>query len=297
MLDALAGADMLTWVAIAVKALVYATSLTAAGSIMSAVALRSLPEGERAWLIRLAVICAVAAALLSLARLPLRASFLMGSTWQGAFDPMILPMVAQSPLGISIALRLVGLALLPAIMIPRRIGPALAITGALIIALSFAFRGHALSDPRVILGLLLTVHLSAIAFWIGAFAPLYRLAGQQCVTAGKVAHAFGKLALWGVGVLAVTGVVTLWLLTKDLIAAIGTAYGQLFLLKLAAFTALLGLAALNKLRLTPALLRQDPGAAQRLRRSILCEVALVALILLTTATLTAVSAPLIVETR
>ena len=58
---------------------------------------------------------------------------------------------------------------------------------------------------------------------------------------------------------------------------------------------LLGLAALNKLRLTPALLRQDKGAAQSLRRSVLVEIALVALILLATATLTTVSAPLMVE--
>lgn len=297
MLDALASADALTWLAIVVKALVYATSLTASGSILAAVALRSLPKADRTWLIRLAVICAVVAALLSLARLPLRASFLMGGTWQGAFDPMILPMVAQSPLGMSIAVRLVGLALVPAILIPGRIGPALATTGALIIAMSFTFRGHALADPRMILGLLLAVHLVAIAFWIGAFAPLYRLAGRDGLTAGKVSHDFGQLALWGVGALAVSGSVTLWLLTKDLIAALGTVYGQMFALKLTAFTALMGLAAFNKLRLTPALLRHDPDAAHGLRRSILFEVVWVALILLTTATLTTISAPVMVEVQ
>jgi len=296
-IDALAGADTLTWVAIVVKALVYASSLTAAGSILAAVALRSLPQSDRMSVIRLAVICAAAAALLSLARLPLRASFLLGGTWQGAFDPMILTMVGQSPLGTSIGIRLAGLALLPTILIPKPIGPALAFVGALIVAASFTFRGHALAEPRVILGLLLAVHLMTIAFWIGAFAPLYRLAGQAGVVAGTVSHDFGRLALWGVGALAVSGGVTLWLLTKDLFAALGTAYGQMFALKLFTFTVLLGLAALNKLRLTPALLRQDKGAAQSLRRSVLVEAALVALILLATASLTTLSAPLMVETR
>lgn len=295
MIDALAAAGTLTWVAIVVKALVYATSLTAAGSILATVALRSLPQGDRAWVIRLALVCAAAATMLSLARLPLRASFLMGGTWDGAFDPMILTMVGQSPLGTSIAIRLAGLALVPAILIPKPIGPVLAATGALMVAASFTFRGHALAEPRVILGLLLAVHLLTIAFWIGAFAPLYRLAGQNGVGAGTVAHEFGKLALWGVGALAVSGSLALWLLTRDIIAALGTAYGQIFVLKLSAFTVLLGLAALNKLRLTPALLRQDKGAAQSLRRSVLVEVALVALILLATATLTTVSAPLMVE--
>ena len=103
MLDAIAGADALVWIAICVKALVYATSLTAAGSVLSYVSLRPLPAVERGWLVRLAVFCALAAAVLSVARLPLRASFLMGGTWEGAFDPMILTMVAQSPLGTSIA--------------------------------------------------------------------------------------------------------------------------------------------------------------------------------------------------
>ena len=71
----------------------------------------------------------------------------------------------------------------------------------------------------------------------------------------------------------------------------------MFALKLAAFTALIGLAAFNKLRLTPGLLRQDPDAAQGLRRSIVLEVALVALILLITAMLTTISAPMMVEVR
>jgi putative copper resistance protein D len=291
MLDAIAGADALIWIAICVKALVYATSLTAAGSVLSYVSLRPLPAVERGWLVRLAVFCALAAAVLSVARLPLRASFLMGGTWEGAFDPMILTMVAQSPLGTSIALRLLGLALVLALLIPARIGTALSVIGAVLVAASFAFRGHALAEPRIVLGLLITLHIVTVAFWIGAFAPLYRLAGTDRATAGMLAHRFGQSAVWFVGVIAVSGVVTLWLLTGNPLTAITTAYGQLFILKIGSFTALLGLAAWNKLLLTPALLRQDHDAAVKLRRSIAIEAVLVALILLTTASLTTVTAP------
>ena len=65
-----------------------------------------------------------------------------------------------------------------------------------------------------------------------------------------------------------------------------TAYGQLFVLKLLGFQGLLGLAALNKLALTPALLRNDPKAFGRLRLSISIEMFFALLILVITATLT-----------
>ena len=97
MLSALASADLVTWLSICVKALVYATALIAMGSILSILMLRRLPAPEVQTLRRLSVFCAIGAALLSLLRLPLRASFLMGGTWQGATDPMMLTMVSESP--------------------------------------------------------------------------------------------------------------------------------------------------------------------------------------------------------
>ncbi|NDV63626.1 CopD family protein, partial [Puniceicoccales bacterium CK1056] len=81
------------------------------------------------------------------------------------------------------------------------------------------------------------------------------------------------------------------LLTGNVLNALFTPYGQFFAIKLGVFLAIMAFAAWNKLRLTPALLRQESGAGSRLRRSIRMEAALVSLILLTTATLTTVSAP------
>ena len=295
MLTALASTDAVTWLSICVKALVYAASLVAMGSIISILALRRLPASEVHVLGRLAALCAVAAALLSLARLPLRASFLMGGTWQGATDPMMLSMVSQSPLGSSITLRIVGLVLICAILLPARLGRLgrpLASLGVLIVAASFVLRGHALEEPRLLLAALIALHILGLAFWIGAFAPLYRLsAGHTGNAAGQVAHDFGRMALWVVGALTVAGGVTLWLLTGDILLAVSTPYGQFFALKLGVFLAVIALAAWNKLHVTPALLRQEPGAGAHLRRSIRIEAAFVAVILLTTATLTTVSAP------
>jgi putative copper resistance protein D len=154
------------------------------------------------------------------------------------------------------------------------------------------FRGHALEEPRLLLATLITLHVLGLAFWIGALAPLYRLSGASTDSvAGQVSHDFGQLAIWVVGGLSLAGGATFWLLTGNVLNALFTPYGQFFAIKLVVFLTIMAFAAWNKLRLTPALLRQVPGAGARLRRSIRTEAALVALILLTTATLTTVSAP------
>lgn len=292
MLSALAYADLVIWISICVKALVYATNLMAAGSVLTLLSLRSLPMREVQSLKWLAVGCAVMAAVMSLARLPLRASFLMGGTWQGATEPMMLAMVWDSPLGTGISLRLIGLGLILLIVVPGRAGRGLAALGACIVALSFVLRGHALEEPRLILGALITLHILGVAYWIGAFAPLYRIAGEAGATdAGTVAHEFGRHALWVVGILTGVGAITLWILTGNIFEALYTPYGQFFALKLTMFAAVMGFAAWNKLRLTPALLRQDRSACTKLRQSVRLEAALIGAILITTAALTTVSAP------
>lgn len=292
MLTLLASADLVTWMSICVKALAYATTLMAVGSVLALLSLRPLPPEEMRALRRSALVCAVLAAVVSLARLPLRASFLMGGTWQGASDPVMLAMVSESPLGTSVALRLVGLGLIFGLMVPGRAGRWLAALGAVLAAASFAFRGHALEDPRLLIGSLITLHILGLAFWIGAFAPLYRCAGRASGNlAGRLAHDFGQKALWIVGLLSLAGVVMLWCLTGGLAQAVFSPYGQFFGLKLALFAATMGFAAWNKLRLTPVLLGADPRGGDRLRRSLVVEAALILVILVTTAALTTLASP------
>ncbi|UWR25539.1 CopD family protein [Sulfitobacter sp. S223] len=294
MLSAIASVDVLTWISICIKALVYATSLTAAGTVLCSIFLHALPASEVAALKRFTVWLALAAAVLSLIRIPLRASFLTGGTWQGATDPMILGMVAQSPLGISVAVRMIGLALILTVLVPARRGRIAAGLGALLVAVSFALRGHALEEPRLLLGVLITLHLLGLAFWIGAFMPLYRVTGMDAKDdAGRLAHEFGRKAIYVVGSLTVAGGITLSLLTGNMLAAVSTPYGQFFLLKLGGFLAIITLAAWNKMQLTPALQRGDPAARCKLRRSIRWEATFILLVLLVTATLTTISAPIV----
>ena len=161
--------------------------------------------------------------------------------------------------------------------------------GSLAVAVSFAQVGHTLGEPRSALAILLVLHLLTAAFWVGALAPLRRAALSP--EGADVLHHFGKIAAFGVGVLALAGVGLAYLLSGSVAAMIGTAYGLGLLIKVGIVAALLGLAALNKLRLVPALRADRPGAAQALRRSISWEMLAVVLILLATATITSVTTP------
>lgn len=65
---------------------------------------------------------------------------------------------------------------------------------------TFAFRGQALEDPRLLLGIRVSVHLVRLAFWIGALGPSYGLSGRTAQVA-LVAREFGEKAVWIVGLL------------------------------------------------------------------------------------------------
>jgi putative copper resistance protein D len=292
MIDALASADTTVWLSVLVKTLAYAATLAAAGSVMVSATLGELSEDGHGSLRRMAVIGALTAAILSVLRVPVRASFLMGGSLDGAVDPMMLGIVAESPLGASVIVRLIGLALILAIALPICGARWIALIGAFVACASFALRGHALGDPRMLLGALVTVHLAGLAFWLGAFAPLSRATRRETpAKAGALAHEFGTKALWVVAALVAAGGITLELLGAATPQAVSSPYGQAFLIKLVLFAGVLGLAALNKVRLTPDLQSAVPGATERLRRSIFVESALVLAILATTAALTTVTSP------
>lgn len=288
----LVASDGLTVLSIIVKALAYATTLISAGSILIACMLSSLSEDDRRHLARLAGGLAFVAAIATTLRIPLRASFLMGGALEGAFDPMMLAMVAESPLGTSVAVRLAGLGLILPALLPHRWTWPVACLGAFIACASFSLRGHAMNEPRLLLGLLVTLHMLCLAFWLGAFAPLLRLNREaHADRLGPVAEEFGRKALWAVGGLACAGGAVLWIFGGSDLRFFLSPYGQLLLVKLMLFAGVLALAAVNKIRLTPAILAGNRSARAKLRVSVRLEAALILAILLTTAAVTTVTSP------
>ena len=131
------------------------------------------------------------------------------------------------------------------------------------------------------------LHAVAAALWIGAltaFLILVLRAPGSDVRDQSLARAltgFAGLGSVAVGTLLVTGVVNTFFLVgpERLSQLVTTLWGQLLLLKLALFLAMLGLATVNRFRLTPALTASigqvdHPTQQSALRLSLTVEFAL-----------------------
>jgi putative copper resistance protein D len=83
---------------------------------------------------------------------------------------------------------------------------------------------------------------------------------------------FSALGLLSVGTLLATGLVNTWMMADSLASLLATDYGRLLLLKIALFVAMVAIAAVNRVRLTPRLPKTD--AIHRLDRNTRVELAL-----------------------
>jgi putative copper resistance protein D len=132
------------------------------------------------------------------------------------------------------------------------------------------------------------LHLLAAGAWVGALLGLTLLVARapsrvdatHLRLSHRALHGFGMVGTIVVGTIVVTGLVNGWLLVGagNLLNLPSTRYGQLLLAKLALFGVMLGLASLNRFRLTPAFERSIAAADYRaalgtLRRSLAVEAA------------------------
>jgi putative copper resistance protein D len=154
---------------------------------------------------------------------------------------------------------------------------------------TLAFAGHAaVADPLGRCADML--HLVLAALWLGSLAPLAHLlrAAARNASARALADAraatrrFSAVGVASVGGLLATGLVSAWTLVGTIPGLIGTGYGRLLCVKLLLFLCMVGIAAVNRQVLTPALERAETKArpaARRLARNALLETALGVLIL------------------
>ena len=292
-LEGLAPVDGWVVAAIIAKALGYAAALLAmGGALFLAVFGQETASGPSGLgpLVRRVTIAAALVLIAVLAfRFGIRSARISGMGLEGMTDAMMLGFVWDSPLGDAAILRGAGAALVLFVTLRNTVGLLLGVAGAVLIAVSYVQVGHSLGEPRWLLGSLLVAHLLAVAYWVGALVPLRRVARSR--DGAALLHRFGTIATGVVGLLVVVGVSFAWFVSGSTAALLGTAYGWTLLAKVALVAVLLGLAALNKLRLVPALANGDPKAAPALRRSIAWEGVAVALILVATATLTTITTP------
>lgn len=288
-MEGLAPIDGWAIAAIIAKAVGYGAALLAMGGPLFVLVFRSSSNEVRQLAWKVAVIAALIGLAVLALRFGIRAARISGMGLSGAVDPMMLGFVWDSPLGAAAIWRGAGELLVVALLIRGIVGLSAGLIGALLIAVSYTFVGHSLGDPRWLLASLLTLHLLAAAFWIGALLPLRHAVGQP--EGARLLHRFGNVASLTVALLVVVGLIFAWLMTGSFSNLLSTAYGWTLLAKLGVVSGLMALAALNKWRFVPALASGTPAAVPHLRRSIQIEAIAVLLILLATATLTSITTP------
>jgi putative copper resistance protein D len=250
---------------------------------------------------RLLRIVALTASALLLLQFSLEAARLAGE-FSGLWDPHMQELAWGSAAGAALRLRLSGLLLVLVGLrgsapvaggtARRSMAAVPCIVGTLVLAGAFTVLGHTVDHPhRMGLAMLLLAHLLSMAFWFGAIWPLRQAVNLEApAAAAAVLARFSRLAVWIVPVVLLAGGTLVVLLVPGLVV-FGQPYGRLLLAKMLGFGVLLGFAAWNKLRLTPALLQNDPAAAPRLRRSLTIEYLIIAAVLGITAVMTGLYSP------
>lgn len=208
-----------------------------------------------------------------------------GGTLAQAFNPALLWQVLRlTEFGHVWILRLILLALWPLALVGLRRNPGAVIDFLFGLAATalLAFAGHA-AAAGLAQQLSDMLHLVLAALWLGGLLPLAAVMAaaanapspETTRRAYDASRRFSPLGIICVGGLFATGLVNAWELVGTLPGFVGTPYGRLLLIKIAAFLAMIAIAVINRQQLTPALAgRGAADAARRLARNALLETAL-----------------------
>jgi putative copper resistance protein D len=124
------------------------------------------------------------------------------------------------------------------------------------------------------------LHLLAAGAWLGGLPPLAMLLAAAwyskepgwAAVAATAIRRFSLLGLASVAVLLASGIINSWYEVGSVVNLIATSYGRLVLIKLGLFAAMMVIAAVNRLHLTPRL--ATAGTVRRLQNNSLAEIVL-----------------------
>lgn len=275
---------MLEAFAAIVKALLYAGLLSCAGVVFAEATLRSSADiaGVATHIVRraaaLTIVASVASALILILRL--------GGQW----DEVTLSAVFMSGSGAATCLQLAGASLLLASLSDSS-SQATRLSSAALMTMSFGFTGHAAAEGLTE-GLVVFVHASAAAWWIGSLWLLRHVCTRRdpIVVAGVVGR-FSVIATNLIGGLVIAGLVLILILVDFPRLPSLLPYEKTLATKMAIVVAALCAASYNRFRLTPRLVMGESAAAFSLRRMIDFELILIGLVLATTSILTTYTSP------
>ncbi len=201
----------------------------------------------------------------------------------GMFDPDIIAIIWQSPVGDALWLRIAGLVLILLPVVQRiqlikttadskekvnTLTALLAVSGMLLIAFSFTEAGHANTQPLVF-KITLASHVLFTAWWMGSLYPLWLICHRLSFKdAYAVLDRFGQLAVGAVLVLFTGGVYMSYMLT-GWNGLFTDSYGLLLIAKVGMVVCILILAAVHKLIMVPQVLKSQHS--HHLKQSIVIE--------------------------
>lgn len=292
---------MSDWWLIGVRFAVYLTLAALFGfGAFGLYGLRARERGNalalRPWLVTLAAL----AMLLSIAWLILMASSMAGTPLWPIDHAAIDGLLTGSAVGFAWKVRMTALgaaALVAMFAAGRSLGLTIVTLSSAIAMAMLAWTGHGAMDDGVMGWSHLVadlLHLLAAGAWVGALLglvlltsrPSERVDANHLGVTHRALHGFGTVGIIVVATIIVTGMFNAWMLIgiANVTALPTTLYGQLFMAKLALFAAMLGLAALNRFRLTPAFERSVEAGDHRsalvaLRTSLAIETTFVCVIL------------------
>ncbi len=263
-----------------IKTLFYVTSLLALGTVIFVRHFQHFQTVENTTFCRDLTIRACKYGMVISAGLLFSVAGNLGGEVWSILDPTIFKIAIYSKGGNAAGLAFFGFAL---IIIARRYEfsavPLLLWVGVLLLLLSFIWTGHA-QKAGPIAQAVLSLHLVAIAFWLGSFLPLRRMCSSpESENLYNIAERFGIHAIFYICLLLISGLIFAYILIGDLSLLFSTEYGNVFLMKITLVSTLLGAGAVNKFRLVPSMKLEPSIGAQRLRKSIQIEIVIALLIL------------------
>jgi putative copper resistance protein D len=288
-----------------VRAVHFAVAIQIVGALLFVSITGRLPEdaanrSARQWLIRAAILLAVAVLLSGSAWIALQAADMTGhpltEVWgEGAVGLLLFKTHAGVVWWVRFA---IALTLLVDLCVMASLGHSPSETAVLVglaIAIanfvSCAWLSHAGSDAGPYAWVHLAahaLHMLGVSLWLGGFIPLGMLVSRALhsgdMSAAMAARAtsirFGNIALVAVVIIVLTGITTTALAVRDLSDLTTGSYAGLLAVKLVLFCLMLALAAVNRVQLVPRLAVSNLGpAATRLWWSILGELVLGVMIL------------------
>lgn len=269
---------MLEALAALAKGIGYAAALTAAGTILARASWARGGATSRAIAVGVTRLAGIALAISAAGE-----ALLFFVRLGGGADAATLDALFLSPLGAALGLHLIG-GVWAATFARRR----LALAGAAMILAAFGVVGHAATNG-IVTSITVILHATAAAWWLGGLWILLGASRTSAAEFPALVDRFSRQAVGVVGVLLAAALTTTAALL-DLRIDLARAYQQGLLVKLAFTGALLVLAGINKLILTPRLAARA-DARVWLRRAIVAEILLFVGALTTTAYLTTYLSP------